>query len=135
MQYWLMKSEPDEYSWEDLIRDGKTAWSGVRNFAAAKNMRSMVKGDQVFFYHSREGLAVVGIMEIAREHYPDPAAQNDKFVLVDVAPLKPLPRPVTLGEIKANPALAEMPLVKQSRLSVSPVSAEQWTEIVRMAEE
>ncbi|MFC4291025.1 EVE domain-containing protein [Sphingorhabdus arenilitoris] len=133
-QYWLMKSEPDEYGWDDLTRDGETKWSGVRNFAAAKNMRAMEKGDLAFFYHSRTGLAVVGIMEITRSHYPDPSADNDKFVLVDVRPVKALVRPVPLQEIKANPKLSDMALVKQSRLSVSPVSAAQWVEIIAMAE-
>ena len=133
--YWLMKSEPDEYGWDDLNRDGETAWTGVRNFAAAKNMRAMETGDQVFFYHSRTGLEIVGIMTVSRSAYPDPAADNDKFVLVDVKPVKQLTNPVSLKAIKANPKLSEMPLVKQSRLSVSPVGADEWAEILIMADQ
>jgi predicted RNA-binding protein with PUA-like domain len=132
MQYWLMKSEPSAYSWEQLLKDGKTNWSGVRNFQAAANLKAMKKGDHAFFYHSNEGLAVVGICEIVKEAYPDPSDKTGKFVQVDVKPVAPLKQPVTMAEIKATPGLADMVLVKNSRLSVQPVTAAQWKAVCKM---
>jgi predicted RNA-binding protein with PUA-like domain len=132
MQYWLMKSEPSAYSWEQLLKDGKTNWSGVRNFQAAANLKAMKKGDHAFFYHSNEGLAVVGICEIVKEAYPDPGDKTGKFVQVDVKPVAPMKQPVTMAEIKATPALSDMVLVKNSRLSVQPVTAAQWKAVCKM---
>jgi predicted RNA-binding protein with PUA-like domain len=132
MQYWLMKSEPSAYSWEQLNKDGKTNWSGVRNFQAAANLKAMKKGDHAFFYHSNEGLAVVGICEVVKEAYPDPSDKTGKFVQVDVKPVAPFKQPVTMAEIKATPGLSDMVLVKNSRLSVQPVTAAQWKAVCKM---
>jgi predicted RNA-binding protein with PUA-like domain len=132
MQNWLMKSEPSAYSWEQLNKDGKTNWSGVRNFQAAANLKAMKKGDHAFFYHSNEGLAVVGICEIVKEAYPDPSDKTGKFVQVDVKPVAPMKQPVTMSEIKATPSLSDMVLVKNSRLSVQPVTAAQWKAVCKM---
>jgi predicted RNA-binding protein with PUA-like domain len=132
MQYWLMKSEPSAYSWEQLNKDGKTNWSGVRNFQAAANLKKMEKGDHAFFYHSNEGLCIVGICEIVKEAYPDPSDKTGKFVQVDVKPVAPLKQPVTMAEIKATPSLKEMVLVKSSRLSVQPVTATEWKAVCKM---
>lgn len=132
MAYWLVKSEPFKYSWDRLVKEGRTHWDGVRNHQAANNLKAMKVGDRAFFYHSNEGLAVVGVCAIVREAYPDPSDASGRFVMVDVAPVAPLPRPVTLAEIKATPALAEMALIRQSRLSVMPVSAAHWKEICRL---
>ena len=132
MQYWLMKSEPSAYSWDQLVKDGKTGWTGVRNFQASGNMKKMKKGDQAFFYHSNEGLAVVGIAEIAKEYHPDPTDKTGKFGMVEVKPLTPFKTPVTMKEIKATPALSDMVLVKNSRLSVQPVTAAEWKTVCKM---
>ena len=132
MNYWLVKSEPDAYSWQQLQKDGKTFWSGVRNYQAANNLKAMKKGDQAFFYHSNEGLAVVGICEIVKEYYPDHTDESGKFGMVDVKPVRPLKNPVTLAAIKAEPSLAEIGLIRQSRLSVMPVTAAQWKIICKM---
>ena len=131
MAYWLMKSEPHLYSWDDLVRDGGTEWDGVRNNAARLHLRAMKPGDQAFFYHSGEERAVVGIMKIAREGRPD--GEDGSWVSVRVEPVKPL-GPVTLKDIKAEPRLAAMELIRQSRLSVSPVREEEWAAILTMAE-
>jgi len=133
MQYWLIKSEPSAYSWDRLVKDGRTNWSGVRNFQAAANLRAMKKGDRAFFYHSNEGLEIVGVAEVVKEAYPDPGDKTGKFVMVDVVPVEAAKRPVTLKEIKANPALKDMKLVRMSRLSVSPVTAEEWRTIAKLA--
>jgi predicted RNA-binding protein with PUA-like domain len=133
MQYWLIKSEPSAYSWDQLVKDGRTNWSGVRNFQAANNLRAMKKGDRAFFYHSNEGLEIVGVAEVVKEAYPDPGDKSGKFVMVDVAPVEPVKRPVTLAEIKANPALKDMKLVRMSRLSVSPVTLQEWRIIAKLA--
>jgi predicted RNA-binding protein with PUA-like domain len=130
MAYWLMKSEPSAYGWEDLVRDGGTEWDGVRNNAARLHLRAMKVGDQAFFYHSMAEKAVVGIMRITREGQPDP--KDPDWVSVRVEPVRPLPRPVTLKEIKAEPALAKMELIRQSRLSVAPVREEEWKKILAM---
>jgi predicted RNA-binding protein with PUA-like domain len=132
MSYWLMKSEPHKYSWDDLARDGGTWWDGVRNNAARLHLRAMREGDEAFFYHSNEGKAVVGIMRVTGPGAPD--GPDDAWVKVPVAPVRPLPRPVTLAEIKAEPRLAAMELLRQSRLSVAPVRPEEWTLILQMAE-
>ena len=130
MAHWLMKSEPHVYSWDDLVRDGATEWDGVRNNAARLHLRAMKKGDEAFFYHSGDERAVVGIMRIAREGAPDP--KDSDWVSVQVEPVRAI-RPVTLKEIKAEPALAKMELIRQSRLSVSPVRDEEWARVVEMA--
>jgi predicted RNA-binding protein with PUA-like domain len=132
MAYWLMKSEPSAYSWQQFVKDKRTNWSGVRNFQAAANLKAMKVGDRAFFYHSNEGLDVVGIAEIVKTAYPDPSDKTGKFVQVDIVPVMPLKEPVTLAAIKAEPKLQELKLVKQSRLSVSPVGAEEWKTICKM---
>lgn len=134
MAYWLIKSEPSVYAWDQLLKDGRTHWNGVRNFQAAKNLKTMKKGDKAFFYHSNEGLAIVGIVTIVREAYPDPSDKTGTFVMVDVEPGKALKKPVTLKDIKADPGLKTMALVKQSRLSVCPVTPEEWKRILDMAQ-
>jgi predicted RNA-binding protein with PUA-like domain len=133
MARWLLKSEPFKYAWSKLVADGRTHWDGVRNYTARNNLQSMKIGDQAFFYHSNEGLEIVGIAEIIREAYPDPGDATGKFVMVDIKPVKPVERPVTLKEIKAEPRLAEFQLVRQSRLSVVPVRDDEWALICAMA--
>ncbi len=132
MAYWLMKSEPSAYSWDQLVKDGRTHWNGVRNFQAANNLKAMKPGDRAFFYHSNEGKAVVGIVEIVKSAYPDPGDKEGRFVMVDVKPLAAMAAPVTLAAIKAEPRLKNLALVRQSRLSVSPVGAEEWKLICKM---
>jgi predicted RNA-binding protein with PUA-like domain len=131
--FWLVKSEPSSYSWKDLASDGKTSWTGVRNFTARNNLRAMSKGDEVLFYHSVDEKAVVGIARVARTAYRDTTAKEGDWSTVDLAPVKPLRRPVTLGEIKENARLKDMKLIRQSRLSVMPVTASEFREILRMA--
>ena len=133
MNYWLVKSEPEAYAWAQLLKDGKTAWTGVRNFTARLNLRAMKKGDAVFFYHSVTGKEVVGLARVAREAYPDPTAEEGDWSCVDIAPEKPLAKTVTLEAIKADKVLREMKLVKQSRLSVSPVTPEQAERLLKLA--
>ena len=130
MAYWLMKSEPESYGWADLVRDGGTEWDGVRNNAARLHLKAMKRGDEAFFYHSMSDKAVVGIMRIVREAQPDP--KDADWVSVRVEPVKPLGRPVTLAQIKAVPKLASMELIRQSRLSVAPVRADEWKLILEM---
>jgi predicted RNA-binding protein with PUA-like domain len=132
-QFWLVKSEPSAYSWANLVADGKTAWTGVRNFTARNNLRAMRKGDAVFFYHSVTDKAVQGIANVVREAYPDPTAKEGDWSAVDLAPEKALSRAVSLDEIKRNPKLKEMALLRLSRLSVQPVMKAQFDEIVRMS--
>ena len=132
MNHWLVKSEPDSYSWDQLVKDGRTNWNGVRNPTAVNNLKAMKKGDRVFFYHSNQGLEIVGIAEVAKEFYPDPADKSGRFGMVDIAPVGPLKTPVTLKAIKADPRFADLALVRLSRLSVSPVSAEHWKQISQM---
>jgi predicted RNA-binding protein with PUA-like domain len=129
--YWLMKSEPESYGWDDLVRDGGTEWDGVRNNAARLHLKAMKAGDEAFFYHSMSDKAVVGIMRVTREARPDPKAPD--WVSVRVEPVKALPRPVMLAEIKADPALAKMELIRQSRLSVAPVRPEEWKRVLELA--
>ena len=133
MAYWLLKSEPSAYSWDQLVKDKRTNWSGVRNFQAAANLKAMKKGDRAFFYHSGEGKEIVGVAEIVKEAYADTTDKSGRFVMVDVVPVEPVKTPVSLAAIKATPALKTMPLVRLSRLSVSPVSAEEWRTIAKMA--
>ncbi|MFN7322011.1 MAG: EVE domain-containing protein [Methylobacterium sp.] len=137
MPHWLVKSEPFKWSWDSQVAAGAkgTFWDGVRNHLAKKNLMAMKKGEQVFFYHSNEGLEIVGIVEVIREAYPDPTAEpGEPWVVVDFAAVKPLPRPVSLKEIKANPALSKMSLVTSMRLSVQPVTDEEWNRILLMSE-
>ncbi len=134
MAYWLMKAEPNDYTFEDLEKDGVAEWDGIHNHQAANNMRAMKKGDRAFFYRSLKDPAVVGIMEIAREAYEDPDDPKESFVLVDVAPVKPVKREVSLKEIKAEPKLTHLALVRQSRLSISPVDDKAWKLICKMSE-
>jgi predicted RNA-binding protein with PUA-like domain len=131
MAHWLMKSEPESYSWDDLVRDGGTEWDGVRNNAARLHLKEMQAGDEAFLYHSMSDKAVVGVMQVTRGARPDPSAPD--WVTVRVEPVRPLQRPVTLAEIKAEPSLGAMELIRQSRLSVAPVRAAEWTKILRMA--
>jgi predicted RNA-binding protein with PUA-like domain len=132
--HFLVKSEPAKYAYADLERDGKTIWDGVRNNAAALQLKAMKVGDEVLYYHSQEGLAVVGIAKVVKEAFPDATDPSGRFVAVELAPVRPLKRPVTLQEMKANPALAKLEMIRQSRLSVSPVRTEEWAEILKMAE-
>ena len=131
--YWLVKQEPEDYSWDDLVRDKKTAWTGVRNFQARNNLRNMKTGDSVLFYHSGKEKSVVGIAEVAKTAYPDPTADDDSWIAVDIKPLKRLAKPVSLADIRANAKLRDLLLVRQSRLSVVPVSKEDFDEIVKMS--
>ena len=134
MNYWLVKSEPEAYSWATFVKDGKTAWTGVRNFAARLHLRAMKSGDHVFFYHSGEEKSVVGLGRVVKEFYPDPTADEGDWSCVDLAAEKALARPVTLAEIKADKILKEMVLAKQSRLSVSPVTEAQFKRLRQLAE-
>lgn len=133
MAHWLMKSEPDAYGWDDLVREGEGYWDGVRNPAAALHMKAMKKGDQVLFYHSNVGLEAVGIMEVSGEAEPDRTDKSGRWVAVRVKPVKPLPRPVSLKAIKAEPRLSELPMIRQSRLSVVPISDAEWKVLMEMA--
>tara|TARA_R110002126_G_scaffold10087_2_gene45329 strand:- start:697 stop:1161 length:465 start_codon:yes stop_codon:yes gene_type:complete len=134
-QYWLMKSEPDVYGWDDLVAEGEGTWDGVKNAQASNNMKAMKKGDQVFFYHSRQGLDVVGIMEVSEEHSPDVTTDPERWVVVKVKPVRKLARPVSLKAMKQNPELEELAILRQSRLSVAPVTEKQWQAILAMAGE
>jgi len=132
MAHWLVKSEPSVYAWAQMVKDKRTAWNGVRNFQARNNLMAMKKGDRAFFYHSNEGLEIVGIVEIVREFYPDPKDETGKFGMVDVKAVKPLKTPVTLTALKADKRFAELGLLRQSRLSVVPVSDAHWQAICAM---
>ncbi|WP_395635276.1 EVE domain-containing protein [Sphingorhabdus sp.] len=134
-QFWLMKSEPDVYSYDDLVAEGEGTWDGVRNHSAAINLRTMKVGDEAFFYHSNIGLEIVAIITISQEHFIDPTDEKARFVAVKVMPSRKLAKSVTLKAIKANPNLAEMEMLRQSRLSVAPVRATEWKEILKMAGE
>jgi predicted RNA-binding protein with PUA-like domain len=133
MNYWLVKSEPSAYSLDQFVKDGRTNWNGVRNNQAALNLKAMKRGDRVFFYHSNEGLEIVGIAEIVKEAYPDPSDATGRFVMVDLKALQPVKQPVTLAQIKAEPKLANLGLVRQSRLSVVAVAGDEWRLICKMA--
>ena len=132
MAYWLIKTEPEEYSWADLERDRKAAWTGVRNFAARNNLRAMAKGDLCLFYHSMSEKAVVGVAQVVRTAYPDPSAAEGDWSSVDAKPVFALERPVTLAQIKADKSLAGMELLRQSRLSVCPVTKAEYARIVKL---
>lgn len=132
MQYWLVKSEPYKWSWDMHVKKGVQGWDGVRNYQASNNMKAMKIGDQAFFYHSNEGKEIVGIVEVVGLYHPDPTDETGRFGMVDFKAVNPLLRPVTLAEIKATPDLSDMALLKQSRLSVSPVRAEEWNIILAM---
>jgi predicted RNA-binding protein with PUA-like domain len=134
MSYWLVKSEPEAYAWAQLAEDGVTAWTGVRNFAARLHLRAMKSGDHVFFYHSGEEKSVVGLAQVVKEFYPDPTADEGDWSCVDLAPEKALAKPVTLAAIKADKILKEMILARQSRLSVSPVTREQFERLLHRSE-
>ena len=134
MKYWLIKSEPYKYSWDQLVKDKRTFWDGVRNYTARNNMRAMKKGDQLFFYHSNEGKEIVGIAKVVKEAYQDPTTEDTAWSVVDVAPQKKLKRAITLAEIKADKQLAEMQLVKQARLSVSAVTKKEFDRIIKLSE-
>ncbi len=131
--FWLVKQEPSSYSWSDFVAEGQTSWTGVRNYTARNNLRRMEKNDEVLFYHSGEDKAVVGIAKVIRTAYPDSTAKEGDWSTVDLVPVKPLRRPVTLREIKSHPPLKEIPLVRQSRLSVMPLAESEFREIVKMA--
>jgi predicted RNA-binding protein with PUA-like domain len=131
--FWLVKQEPSSYSWSDFVAEGRTSWTGVRNYAARNNLRRMQKGDEVLFYHSGEEKTVVGIAKVMRIAYPDSTADEGDWSTVDLAPVKPLNRPVTLREIKSNPRLKQIPLVRQSRLSVMPLAESEFREIVKVS--
>ncbi|HIM71653.1 MAG TPA: EVE domain-containing protein [Alphaproteobacteria bacterium] len=133
MAYWLMKSEPGAYSWEDLVRDGSTYWDGVRNYQAANNMKKMKKGEKAFLYHSVTEKQIVGVMEVTREYYPDHTDASGRFGMVDVKPLAPVTRFVTLAQIKTESKLEDLALVRQSRLSVLPITATHWKILCKMA--
>jgi predicted RNA-binding protein with PUA-like domain len=130
--FWLVKQEPSSYSWSDFVAEGETSWTGVRNFAARNNLRKMQKGDEVLFYHSGEEKAVVGIAKVVRTAYPDTTAKKGDWSTIDLAAVKPLPRPVTLREIKGNSGLKGIPLIRQSRLSVMPLAEREFRELVKM---
>ena len=134
MNYWLIKSEPEKYSWEKFNKDGRTFWDGVRNFAARNNLRAMKEGDLVFFYHSNEGKEIVGIAKVVKEAYQDPTTDDTNWVVVDFAPVEPLKRPVTLAEVKADPSLKTLELVRLGRLSVSAVKPEEFDKILAMSQ-
>ena len=134
MNHWLVKQEPDAYAWSQFVADGKTAWTGVRNFQARNNLRAMKKGDLVLYYHSNIGKEVVGIANVVKEHYPDPTADEGDWSVVDLAPVKPLKTFVTLDALKADAVLKDIPLVKQSRLSVSPLTETQFKRVLGLGE-
>ncbi len=134
MRYWLIKTEPGEYSWDDLVKLKRDHWDGVRNFRARNNLKAMQVGDLAFFYHSVSEKAIVGIAKVAREHYPDPTTDDDRWVVVDFVPERKLKRPVTLVEVKATPELSNMALVRISRLSVQPVTQEEFDAVIEMSE-
>jgi predicted RNA-binding protein with PUA-like domain len=130
--HWLVKSEPNKYAWDDLVRDGSTWWDGVRNYQARNNLRDMRVGDRVLYYHSNEGKQIVGVARVTKRAYQDPTSDDDRWLVVDLAPLKALRRPVTLEQIKQDAALAQMPLVTQSRLSVMPISASDFERVLKL---
>jgi predicted RNA-binding protein with PUA-like domain len=134
MAYWLVKSEPFKYSWDQFVADKQTFWDGVRNYAARNNLRAMEKGDSVFFYHSNEGLEIVGIAEVVNESYQDPTTFEEAWVVVDLAPVKKLTFPVSLSKIKSDIRLQQIALVKQSRLSVQPITQQEWEIIIELSE-
>jgi predicted RNA-binding protein with PUA-like domain len=135
MNYWLAKSEPSAYSWEQFVADKETDWTGIRNYAARIHLRAMKKGDKVLFYHSNEGTEIVGIAKVIKEAYPDRTATEGDWVAVDLAPIKKIKKPVTLAQVKADKRLADMALIRLSRLSVQPVTESEWKIIMELAGE
>ncbi len=135
MAYWLVKSEPFKYSWDQFVKDKQTFWDGVRNYAARNNLKSMKKGDEVFFYHSNEGVEIVGIAKVVKEHYQDPTTTETAWVVVDLKPIKKLKKSVTLAQIKSEKRLAQMDLLRLSRLSVQSVKEKEWEVILELANE
>jgi predicted RNA-binding protein with PUA-like domain len=135
MAYWLVKSEPFKYSWDKFVEDKKATWDGVRNYAARNNLKAMKKGDQVLFYHSNEGVEVVGIAKVAKEFYQDPTTEDEAWVVVDLKPFKKLKKPVTLVRVKTERRLENMALVRLGRLSVQPVTDEEWFVVMELAGE
>ena len=135
MAYWLVKSEPSNYSWDQFVKDGQTYWDGVRNYAARNHLKAMKKGDQVFFYHSNEGLEIIGIAKVVKEFYQDPTTDEDAWVVVDLKPHKRLTNPVSLSQMKSDKRLANMALIKIGRLSVSPVTEKEYKVIMELAGE
>jgi predicted RNA-binding protein with PUA-like domain len=133
MAYWLVKSEPSVYSWDQFVKDGQTFWNGVRNYAARNHMRSMKKGDEVFYYHSNEGLEIVGIAKVIKEAYQDPTTDEEAWVAVDLKPVKKLKHPVTMKQIKGDKRLKDMALLRIGRLSVQPVTEEEWKVVMELA--
>jgi len=134
MQYWLVKSEPFKYSWDQFMADKETFWDGVRNYLARNNMRAMKKGDLVLFYHSNEGMEVVGVAKVSKEHYPDPTAEDDTWSVVNLKPVKKLKNPVTLATIKSEPRLAQIQLLRLNRLSVTALTANEFDVILQLSE-
>ena len=132
--YWLVKSEPFKYSWEQFVKDKQTFWDGVRNYGARNNLKSMKKGDEVFFYHSNEGVEIVGIAKVVKEFYQDPTTDEEAWVVVDLKPVKKLKNPVTLAQVKADKRLANMDLIRLGRLSVQSVKPEEWDIVLELAE-
>ncbi|HWC52693.1 MAG TPA: EVE domain-containing protein [Chitinophagaceae bacterium] len=135
MGYWLVKSEPSVYSWEQFVQEGRTCWSGVRNYAARLHLRNMKKGDEVFFYHSNEGTDIVGIAKVIKEHYQDPTTADERWVAVDIMPVKKLKQSVPLDQIKKDKRLSGMALVRIGRLSVQPVTDNEWKAVLELAGE
>lgn len=135
MAYWLVKSEPFKYGWEQLVKDGQTHWDGVRNYAARNNLKAMKKGDEVLFYHSNEGLEIVGIAKVAKEAYQDPTTEDEAWVVVDLKPLRKLKKPVSLKQVKEEKRLQSMDLLRLGRLSVQSVKDEEWNVVMEMAGE
>jgi predicted RNA-binding protein with PUA-like domain len=134
MQYWLVKSEPFKYSWDQFVEDKETYWDGVRNYLARNNMRAMKKGDLVLFYHSNEGLEVVGVAKVSKEYYPDPTAEDDTWSVVNLKPVKKLKNPVSLATIKSEPRLAQIQLLRLNRLSVTALTPEEFDVILQLGE-
>ena len=132
--YWLVKSEPFKYSWEQFVKDKQTFWDGVRNYGARNNLKAMKKGDEVFFYHSNEGVEIVGIAKVVKEFYQDPTTDEEAWVVVDLKPVKKLKNPVTLAQVKADKRLANMDLIRLGRLSVQSVKPEEWDIVLQLAE-
>ena len=130
--YWLVKSEPDAFSWDAQVKNGVEPWTGVRNHSAKLNLKAMKKGDLAFFYHSNIGKEIVGIVKVVREAYPDPTAESSDWVCVDMQAVKPLPKPIPLASIKSDPRFSDLALVRLSRLSVAPVSAEHWAQLCEL---
>ena len=135
MAYWLVKSEPSAYSWDQFQKDKQTCWSGVRNYAARIHLRAMKKGEEVLYYHSNEGMEIVGIAKVSKEQYQDPTTENDAWVAVDIKPVRHLRNPVSLAQIKGDKRLADMALVRLGRLSVQPVTDKEWAIIMELAGE